>query len=384
MLPPPELTPERLYASATRGFTEADEQAGRTPEEVRDFRTRLAALCASLKHEAKLNHLGRAIAWGLLHRLVRNRFALGRYWRRHPQVLGTEPAPPIIIIGQMRGGTTRLHRLLAADPAHSATRFCDAWHPVPGGPVPRSLAGSFDLFWAHRLDPWLKVLHPMASLEVEEELGWLAHALGGSTFYSQWNVPTYLDLCERRDPAPLYAEFARIFRTDASYRGNAACPRVLKVPEFTEALPALLALFPEARLVVASRDRGAVLDSTVSLVANQMAVQSDDVDPEQIRTVWKRKIARREQRVAADLASHGAAVSRIDFLDMERDWRLAIAKIYDELGLSLTRQAEQAMERVMSRSDAGLHRQHQKHLAWFQNGQTEEEARPSPKAQTGS
>ena len=133
-LPPPDLDPDALWALAAKPYgvrAEAAEHSGRSGEDVADFRERLARMVAAVEAEADLNPLGGAMAWGQLSRQVKNRLAFGALWLERPELLETPLAPPIIVIGHMRSGTTRIHKLLAADPAFSHTRYCDAYHPVP-------------------------------------------------------------------------------------------------------------------------------------------------------------------------------------------------------------------------------------------------------------
>lgn len=361
----PPLDPEALLAKAGRGFSGCDEAGARTCEDVADFRERLARLCEALQTEAALNPLGRAIAHGQLARIVRQRHALGRLWRRRPALIRTPLAPPIIVVGQMRAGTTRIHRLLAADPAHAGTRFCDSWHPAPTTPDLRPLWSGLALFMARRLDPWIDTLHPFGAARADEELGWLAAALDHCAYEAQWRVPSFTAWSEARDPAPVYREFARILATDAAHRGNAHLPRVLKVPQFAEDLPALLAQFPGARLVVARREPKDVARSAASLVANQMAIQSDSVDLEWIEAEWDRKIALRQERMEATLGSFAGPCAEVDFAALDADWRSEIERVYRELGLTLTHEASGAMEAEQARSARSLHHAHRVALKAF-------------------
>jgi hypothetical protein len=170
----------------------------------------------------------------MLTRCVRQRFALGQLWRQRPELLTTQLVPPIIVIGQMRGGTTRIHRLLAADPAHSATRFCDSWNPVPERPDLRPIKGAAALRMARVLNPWLDVLHPMTATGVEEELGWLAVGLSGSAFYTQWHIPTFTRWGEQADPCRcipnLPASSEPMLRNTARRTGR-ACSRSPSSPK---------------------------------------------------------------------------------------------------------------------------------------------------------
>ena len=367
-LPPPELDPDALWALAAKPYgarAEAVEHGGRSDEDVADFRERLTRLIASVAAEADLNPLGRAMAWGQLSRVVKNRLAFGALWLERPELLATPLPPPIIVIGHMRSGTTRIHTLLAADPAHSHTRYCDAYHPVPAPLGLNRAKAALELAMLGALNPWMQSIHPMTASGVEEELAWLSAALHHSIYESQWHIPAYSGWSEARDPAPVYREFARILRTDAASRAVADKPRVLKVPAFAEDLATLLELLPEARLVHAQRAHDAVLRSAVSLAANQMALQSDTCDLAAIEARWQHKIALREERVARVLSGWRGPVARLTFDELNADWEGAIARCYADLGITLTGAALMAMQKVMAASQGGHHHAHAAQLARF-------------------
>ena len=305
------------------------------------------------------------MAWGQLSRVVKNRLAFGALWLDRPELLETPLAPPIIVVGHMRSGTTRIHTLLAADPAHSHTRYCDAYHPVPAPLGMNRVRAAMELAMLGLLNPWMQSIHPMAPAAVEEELAWLSAALHHSIYESQWHIPAFSAWSEARDPLPVYREFRRILQTDAAHRGLADKPRVLKVPAFAEDLATLLALFPDARLVIAEREHEAVLKSAISLAANQMAIQSDSCCLEAIEARWRHKIALREARMAAALEGWQGPVARACFDALNTDWESAIAGIYAGLGLTLTPQARAAMHKVMAASEDGHHHQHAEQLARF-------------------
>ncbi|QDH34390.1 sulfotransferase [Porphyrobacter sp. YT40] len=367
-LPPPALDADALWALAAKPYgarAEAVEHGGRSSEDVADFRERLSRLIAAALAEADLNPLGRAMAWGQLSRVVKNRLAFGALWLERPALAETPLAPPIIVIGHMRSGTTRIHTLLAADPAHSHTRYCDAYHPVPAKLGMNRVKAAMELAMLGRLNPWMQSIHPMAAGAVEEELAWISAALHHSIYESQWHIPSYSAWSEARGSLPIYREMARILRTDAAHRGIADRPRVMKVPAFAEDLPTLLALFPDARLVIAKRAHKEVLKSAVSLAANQMAMQSDSCDLARIEARWEHKIALREARMAMALDGWHGRLARLDFDEINADWEGAIARCYAALGLDLTGEALLAMRRVMAASEAGHHHAHREQLARF-------------------
>ncbi|MEM6266356.1 MAG: sulfotransferase [Pseudomonadota bacterium] len=368
-LPEPELDPDALWAIAAKPFgsnSKIAEYGGRSSDDAIDFRLRLEKLTTAASEEADLNPLGRAMAHGQLVRVIGNRLKLGAYWEKHPfPARGVDLAPPIIIIGHMRSGTTRIHKLFAADPAHSYTRYCDAWRPTPGNLTWRRIKGSLDLVMLEALNPWLQSIHPMASGEVEEELAWLAGALNHSIYESQWRIPSYSAFSEARDPMPIYSELNRILLTDAMARGVERKPRVMKAPQFSEDLTTLLFLFPDTRLVLADREHGAVHRSAVSLAANQMAIQSDNCKLAEIEALWQHKIALREKRIGAALNGWSGPITRLRFDDLNTDWEAEIRRAYRELQLPLTDEALTAMRKAMADNREGKHSIHSEQLARF-------------------
>lgn len=332
-----------------------------------DFRLRLEVLAESLQSEAKLNPLGLTMAHGQLVRVIRQRLELGELWSGQPELIEAELAPPIIIVGQMRSGTTRVHRLLAADPANAATRFCDSWHPVPRKPDTRPAWSALTLLFARTLDPWLDSIHPFGTTRPDEELGWLACALDHCAYEAQWRVPSFTAFSEDRDPAPIYREFGRILRTDACWHSNAHRPRVLKVPQFTEDLPAILAEFPDARVIVTRRNQSDLVSSSASLVANQMTIQSDAVDMDWIEAEVARKIALRETRMNAALAEFDVPYAIVDFEALNTDWEAEIARIYRHLELPLSALSLNAMREEQTRAASSPHKHHAQQREKFGN-----------------
>ncbi|KLE33698.1 hypothetical protein AAW01_05035 [Aurantiacibacter gangjinensis] len=363
----PSLDPDVLWEKALADAPAHGETACRSAEDVADFRLRLEKLCDALASEAQLNPLGETMAHGQLVRVIRQRLNLGVLWRKAPALLDTPLAPPIIVAGQMRSGTTRIHRLLAADPSLSATRFCDSWHPVPRSPDTRPAWSALSLAFAKALDPWLDTIHPFGATRADEELGWLAAALDHAAYEAQWRIPGFTAFSEARDPAPVYHEFARMLRTDASWHDNAHRPRVLKVPQFAEDLPALLAQFPDARVVMTRRCENDLIRSSASLVANQMAIQSDHADYEWIEAEVARKIALRQERMDAALAAFDGPVADVDFDALGENWETEITRIYATLSLPMSDETLPAMREEQRKASNGAHRHHGKQIQAFES-----------------
>ena len=298
------------------------------------------------------------MAHGQLVRAIRQRLELGALWQAQPGILETPLAPPVIVVGHMRSGTTRVHRLLASDPALAATRFCDSWQPVPRSPDTRPAWSAITLLFARAIDPWIDSIHPFGVTRADEELGWLAAALDHSAYEAQWHSPGFSAFSEARDPAPVYREFARMLRTDASWHANADRPRVLKVPQFAEDLSVLLSQFPGARVIMTHRCEKDLARSAASLVANQMTIQSDTVDFNWIESEMQRKISLRQQRMDDALGSFTGPLARVEFEALNADWEAEVARIYGDLGLPLTATALTKMRGEQARAADGEHQSH--------------------------
>jgi hypothetical protein len=300
------------------------------------WREPFAMLVRSLREEADLNPLGHAIAHGWIVMLLRARIRAVSLWRAHPEILERSLAAPIVILGQMRSGTTRLQRLLACDDRFAHTRLFESLTPVPQrGRRLRARAGMALL---HRLNPALRHIHPSHPTAPDEEFGLLDFSFGNALFEAFWRVPAFTGWWEGADARPLYREFRALLRTIAWSRAEPADrPWILKVPRFMEDLPVLLETFPDARLICLDRDLDSVVASSASLAWNNMRVHSDGADRRWVGREWLRKtLLRRRLAEAARKARPDVPQIGIGFEAMNRDWRGEIGRIYDFLGIPLT------------------------------------------------
>lgn len=346
LLPAPVLDPDRLVKAAQAGMGGLTLAPG-------SWRVRLDVLVAALDSEAALNPLGLTIAWGQIVAALRNRLRLEALWARHPEVAEVPVPAPIIIMGQMRSGSTRMQRLLACDPQFAATRFFESFNPVPAWPwlpVDDRMARTWlGLRAAHLINPDFAHIHPTGTLQPDEEMGWQTLSIHGAAFEAQWRVPSFAALIEAADAGAAYAEFRRILQTAAWLRRDRAVrPWILKLPQFTQDAPAVLATFPDARVVCLDRPAEEVAASSASLVRNQMELQSDIVDPAWIGREWLRKTALRQRRLQTTLAGAPQRRVHVGFAAMNADWRGEIERVYDALGIPLTPHTLARMARFMA------------------------------------
>ena len=311
-----------------------------------EWREPLHRLVQSLRHEARLNGVGKASAFAQLGGWVRQRAGAYALWERSPAIGQTRIAAPIIVLGQMRSGTTRLQRLLGCDPRFNHTYFHEIMHPVPArGPDLRIAKSWAQLAVLNRLNPDLAAVHPTSARQVEEVFGLFSFSFYGAQIEAQWRVPGFAACWKDRDRTWVYDEFLRLLQTISWSRNAPPFPWVLKAPQFMEDLDALLQILPEARLLCLHRDPAEIVGSSSSLVWNQMKIQTDHADRDWIGREWLDKTVRRA-RICNEVRQANPGVPQIDirFEDMNRNWRGEMSRIYEFLGVEFRLDVQKRMQ----------------------------------------
>lgn len=359
VLPAPTLDADQLIAGAIAAERDDDFGPGH-------WETPFRLLVADLAGPARLNAIGRTFAHVQLTKTLRDRLRAQRLWQRHPEILETPLPRPVVVLGSMRSGTTRMQRLLACDPRLAHTRLHESQNPVPGrlGRAGGWASTAAGVALLRLLNPALMAVHPTAAQLPDEEFGLFGFAMNGAQFDAQWHVPGFSRHWQHADPRPVYAEFRALLQTIAWARGGDARPWVLKAPHFLEHLDALLGAFPDARLVCLSRDAPSVVASSASLVWQQQRVQSDHVCRRRIGQDWLARTAARVE-AAAQVRAARPDVPQIDvrFADVDADWRREMARVQDFLGLAFTPQVAARMAKGLDR--AVHHHGHRYRLADF-------------------
>jgi hypothetical protein len=344
----PSLDPSVLLARARArtGLHDAGPDTG--------WGDRLDLLAESLHREAALSPLGLTIAHGQLVSALANRLRAHALWSRHPEIAEQPIAAPVIVLGQMRSGSTRMQRLLACDPRFTFTRFFESWNPLPAGtlglPDDRRLRSWLGLRCAALLNPEFDAIHPTGVTEPDEETGLHTISMYGAAFEAQWRIPSFARAAEAIDARPVYGELKRLLQAVAWLRPRApARPWVLKMPQMTQDLDAVLAVFPDARLICLERAATALVASSASLAHSQMRVQSDRADPRWIGRESLRKVVLRQERMRAVLARTDVPRAQVAFEDMNRDWRGEMTRVYRMLAMPLTGEVEARMARYLAR-----------------------------------
>jgi hypothetical protein len=340
------------------------------------FERPMEVLLDAVNREARLNAAGDLAAKHQFLHVLRDRLLTQMWFARHPEILSRPVPHPVVIVGPMRTGTTRLHRLLAADRRFAHLRSFETISPVPRPGFEEVMAGrkaDFRPKLASRImkvarlaNPRTLSIHPTGPYEPEEELGLLVASMWGMKHEAQWHVPSYGRWCEGEDATQAYRHMANLLRLIGwSQQESSLRPWILKTPQHMLDLPALLKVFPDARLIFTHRDPRAVVGSAASLAWNQTIIYSDHADANTIGREWLRKTALMTERMmAARRSIPPERMIDVRYDDMDRDWQGTMARVYRFLGLEMGG-AVAGMERYINRSRKLKRRPHRYSLAEF-------------------
>ncbi|HYC56529.1 MAG TPA: sulfotransferase [Candidatus Binatia bacterium] len=335
------------------------------------FREALSVLVDSIEREARLHAVGRLVTKTRLLSALCTRLRVHEYVRRHPEVATLALAPPIVIAGLQRTGTTMLHRLLASDPSLRPVLAWEGMSPLRGrgavfGIEPGRLKGKMGERALAYMAPAFFAIHPAEADAPEEDVLLLDYAFMSTTPEATLHVPSQARWLEEQDHTPAYEYFALLLRVLAHQHGGAGTRFVLKTPHHLEYLDVLRKVFPGVQVIQTHRDPVRTLASFCSMVWHGRGIFSDQVDAAEVGAHWSRKVGRlldRSMQVRASVADQGFA--DVFYYDLVADPGAAVRALYGQLGLSLTPQVESRMQQTREKNPQHKYGSHRYRLEDF-------------------
>lgn len=340
-----------LHASATR-------QTGLTDFGIDDYSEALEVLLDSYARDEELTPLGSKMSRVFLRGALVARLLSESAWQQHPEYTDVPIERPIFVTGLPRTGTTALHRLLTADPAHQGLEMWLAEMPQPRPPRDTwaqnpVFAGIEAGFAQHHVEhPEFMGVHYMSAAEVEECWQLLRQSFRSVSYECLAHLPTYSRWLADQDWTDAYARHRKnlqlIGLPDADKRW------VLKNPSHLFALDALLTVYPDALVVVTHRDPRTVIPSVCSLTAQATEGWSrkfvgDTIGRSQL-DLWARGL---DSFTEARARHDPAQFVDVDYRDFVADPLGTVGTIYDRFDLRLSAGAEQAMAALHAESRSG-------------------------------
>jgi hypothetical protein len=344
-------TAAQLHAAASR-------LTGLTDFGPDDYSDGLAVLLESYASEAGLTARGVRVARALLRGALTARLLSQDGWAKHPGHAAVPVERPIFVTGLPRTGTTALHRLLTADPAHQGLELWLAEMPQPRPPRETWPANPvFQLIQSgvekHQVThPEFMGVHFMAADMVEECWQLLRQSMRSVSWECLAHLPSYSSWLAAQDWTGAYQRHRRNLQLIGMPEPGRRW--VLKNPSHLFALDALLRVYPDALVIQTHRSPRTAIASVCSLTAHATEGWSDTFRGEVIGRdqleLWARGLERfTEVRAASDPAR---------FCDVDYDAFVAdpvgtVEAVYGHFGLTLTGQAAAAMHALAADSGSG-------------------------------
>lgn len=352
------LSPEQILAEVQKETGLSDFGADRLTE---DFTRTIHGLL-----EAKLNPVGIATVDEWARRTLRNRLQMERDFAAHPEIADIPVTAPIVIAGVPRTGTSKLQRMMSADPDN---RSLQLWmllnpSPLPGGEEVRTdpriafAQGVENMIRTTAPDLWAG--HPTPALEAEEDLHLHELTFLGPTAPMRMGADRRMN--ELRIAEPYMYEYTRKALQYLQWQEGAGAedprPWILKSPVHIGNLDVILQVFPDATVVHCHRDLRTSMASTARLMEGARGMFTDGVDREQLGSEvlsywsaeWSRNIAAR--------GHHGSRTIDVDFDDIVGDPVRVIEGIYEATGRRLAPGGRAAMFRWNEENARHRHGRH--------------------------
>jgi len=330
------------------------------------FREPLSLFLESIDKEAELNFIGRMLARSDVLNLLENRLRMTETRKCHPEIDSEEIHRPIFITGLPRTGTSILHELLGQDPAHRVPLAWEVRYPCP---PPEAATYETDAriaqadeevaFWT-QVVPEYAAMHELGGRIPVECIVLTAHEFRSDYLTGAHQVPSYAGWLAQADMRPAYA-FHRWMLQHLQWRAPGD-RWVLKAPSHMSSLDALLAVYPDARVIQTHRDPLAVMASVVSILFATAWVRSDAVDVDRLLQWFGGESCAGLLDHASSVRDSGVADAGqfldVRYCDMMEGPFSTIAKVYDHFGLEYTAEAETRMRRYLAAKPKGKHGAH--------------------------
>jgi hypothetical protein len=323
-----------------------------------DFRDGLAVLLDSYARAANLTPRGVRVARALIRGSLTARLFSESGFARHPEHAAVPVERPVFVTGLPRTGTTALHRLLTADPAHQGLELWLAEVPQPR--PPRAGWPADPVFQAiqagvqrHQVaHPEFMGVHFMAADQVEECWQLLRQSMRSISWECLAHLPAYSSWLAGQDWTAAY----RRHRRNLQLIGLPEQRRrwVLKNPSHLFALPALLEVYPDALIIQTHRSPRTAIASVCSLAAQASEGWSETfrgpvLGRDQLE-LWARGL---DLFTAARASCDPARFCDVDYEAFVADPVATMERVYGWLGLTLGGAAADAIRALVSAPPGG-------------------------------
>ena len=236
-----------------------------------------------------------------------DRLKLVQYFKDHPSAHDEVIDVACAIVGLPRTGSTVMQRLLASSPKLTSLFWWETTFPLPfpgetpGDPTPRQDLAKQVVDSLLELWPDFESIDPIEAMVVSEEVILLDRTFLSTSYDSMMNVPSYGFWMADQDHEPAYRDlllWLKAIQHQSPWRQGRRW--VLKTPHHVlGGMNGLLAVFPDAKLVMTNRNVADVLPSYCSMCASMSVNTSTTYRREVQGAYWTSRFKTGLERFAA-------------------------------------------------------------------------------------
>jgi Sulfotransferase family len=310
------------------------------------FREPLAVLLDAVVTEANLTEQALAGQRQSLVHALEVRLRAQQYFDTHSEIAAEHVSPAFVIVGPQRSGTSKLFRLVAADPRWTKLYTWQALNPIPtGAPVP---AGEEDPRIADaeafvEQMRWLQPAHEMDARAPEMEAMLMAQAF--MTNSPTCIVPSHQRYCAQVDQAAVYDWLHSMLQFIQWQNGGERRPWILKSPTHLPTLRELHRQYPDSVLVMTHRHPLTSVASMFKLVELGTQNSARAVDRTKIRDFWLTILLLNMQRFLDMRDQATATWVDVPYPELVDDSMRSVERIYSAAGADLSPESAEELLR---------------------------------------
>ena len=311
----------------------------------------LETLIKSINEEADLNEIGIQAQQHRLTGLLTNLLLIDEAIKKNNEILKEKIISPVVIVGLPRTGSTMTHRLLAADPNHTAMLWWEGRNPamlkneIRGNPEERMALGKAEVDAVVAASPDALKIHPWDYKGADEEILLLEHTFFSTVPESFMRLPSYSKWIEKQDHIHAYKQLKIILQyLQWQNPGREKQRWILKSPHHLGFIDKLLQVFPDSKVIQTHRDPHKTVPSFCSMCANLFEPLTNTYDKNMIGNHWANKLAKVLEHCMNISKANPNHFLNLEFNKMIKDPLTEMKAVYDFINEDFNNQTENAMK----------------------------------------
>jgi sulfotransferase family protein len=309
----------------------------------------LATLIDSLHREFPMSAEGEAMIGEMLLIDTVNRLESLKWLRDYPEIGEEVIEAPVFLMGLPRSGTTYFQYLFDRD---RRFRLIRTWESIMPSPPPcfdpesvtRRRAAWLEMQKQRKHFEGFEALHLYDEDGSDECHAFLEQSFGAAGLHNLYRVPSYFDyLMDELDLAQTYRIHKRQLQA-LQWRCEHR-PWALKYPNHVIAMKEILAVHPDARMVMTHRDPVQTLASICKMTFNLRGMRSaGPVDPKEVGRNMLHFIDRHIERIMSfDQSPEGSRVVHVDYYALIEDPVREMRAIHAGIGMETPEDVAEAV-----------------------------------------